>query len=257
MKKIRPAESLQHVVEFHQPVGRHPTPKRVARGLEYIELVRSGAGAVHDQGRWTDVRAGTLLWHVPGDLTIERSDFDNPYRCLVIVMKNPAAAHRRAPRVSVWPDLEAVRHFCDEAVRLFHDPGQDPEHLLRFLEATLLLRAHRAQANQPTPEGVRRALELIEGRYREKLLLSEIAHEAAVSVPHLHDQFRTFVGASPHQWLLRRRLRAAQEALLATSASIKEVAHSCGFSNASNFVHTFRKHCGQTPNTFRKRHFSS
>jgi AraC family transcriptional regulator len=83
------------------------------------------------------------------------------------------------------------------------------------------------------------------------LRLKELALMAGCSLPHLHDLFRRHLATSPHQWLIQRRLSAAQERLLGSRRSIKEIAHECGFHDPAAFLHAFKRRTGKTPAAFR------
>lgn len=69
---------------------------------------------------------------------------------------------------------------------------------------------------------------------------------------HFLRTFTRVIGATPHQWLLRVRLREAARRLATTRAPVTEVALASGFDDLSNFIRTFRCEFGSSPREFRK-----
>jgi AraC family transcriptional regulator len=81
--------------------------------------------------------------------------------------------------------------------------------------------------------------------------LSELAGLAGLSRFHFLRVFRATTGLTPHQYLLRTRLRAAAGALAGTPTPVTEVALDAGFDDLSNFVRTFRAEYGMSPTRYR------
>jgi len=97
---------------------------------------------------------------------------------------------------------------------------------------------------------VRAALRLDEGS-REPLGLEDLAAEAGLSPWHFLRVFRASLGVTPHQYLIRARLRHAAR-LLVTDLPITSVAYEIGFGDLSNFVRTFHRAAGVSPRGFRR-----
>jgi AraC-like DNA-binding protein len=64
--------------------------------------------------------------------------------------------------------------------------------------------------------------------------------------------FSRVVGATPHQYLVRCRLRRAARLLAEAERPIGEIAVAVGFGDLSNFVRTFRRAAGVSPQQFRR-----
>ena len=60
------------------------------------------------------------------------------------------------------------------------------------------------------------------------------------------------LGVTPHQYLVRARLRRAARLLAEEERSITGIAYDVGFGDLSNFVRTFRRAAGVSPRAFRK-----
>jgi AraC-like DNA-binding protein len=246
---------LLSVSHYHQRHGVHPTPIQLEAVRQCIELVTAGRGWVEIDGAWKEVTPGDLLWHIPGDFTIGRSDFQNPYRCLAICFLDGKTATRRAPRYSRWEDLDEVRLFTHQVVHLHADDVFDSEVLLRYILSRVHFQAElyrRIQRERGLPPELQQVLEMVNRRYAEPLRLEELARGAGWSVPHLHDRFKERLGLSPHQALIRRRMQVARELLASTNDPIKSVAARCGFPTASAFCVQFKKATRHSPKDYRE-----
>lgn len=92
---------------------------------------------------------------------------------------------------------------------------------------------------------------LLGERSHEPWNLEEVAAELELSPFHFVRVFRAALGVTPHQYLVRARLRHATR-LLATDVSITDIAYAVGFGDLSNFIRTFSRAAGVSPRAFRK-----
>jgi AraC-like DNA-binding protein len=95
-------------------------------------------------------------------------------------------------------------------------------------------------------------LALIHERLADDLSLGDVAAEVGLSPFHFLRVFRRVHGVTPHQALLQARLRHAVGLLRETSHPVTEVAYGVGFGDLSNFVRTFRRQVGWSPQKFRR-----
>lgn len=220
-----------------------------------MEVVTDGRGWVESDGGWKEVGPGDLLWHMAGDSTIGRSDFNRPYSCLAVRFWDGTPHRRQVPRFTKWEDLDELKLFTRQVVRLHADGAFDSEVLLRYILSRLHFQAElhlSLQRERRLPTELRQVLEILHRRYAEPLRLAELARGAGWSVPHLHDRFKEHLGLSPHQALIRRRLQRARELLASTNDPMKSVAAQCGFSTASSFCVQFKKSVRLSPKQYRE-----
>jgi AraC family transcriptional regulator len=97
-----------------------------------------------------------------------------------------------------------------------------------------------------------RVLACIDARLDHDLTLEELAREACLSPFHFARSFKAAMGASPHRYLLQRRLDRAKALLRAGALSTTEVALACGFSSPAHFASSFKRTTGVTPSHFRR-----
>ena len=84
-----------------------------------------------------------------------------------------------------------------------------------------------------------------------RLPLSGLAAAASLSPFHYLRSFEQVTGVTPHQFILRTRLREAATRIAAESTSIVTIAFSTGFGDLSNFNRAFRAEFGTSPRAFR------
>jgi AraC-like DNA-binding protein len=64
--------------------------------------------------------------------------------------------------------------------------------------------------------------------------------------------FAKVLGVTPHQYVVRSRLRRAARLLADGTRSVTAVAFDAGFADVSNFVRTFHRAAGVSPRRFRQ-----
>lgn len=101
---------------------------------------------------------------------------------------------------------------------------------------------------------IERTILLIATRFREPLVLADLAATAELSPFHLHRLFKAETGETPADHLTRVRLaHAAHVMVVLPDAPLVQIALESGFSSASTFARAFRQHFGETASTFRAR----
>jgi AraC family transcriptional regulator len=82
--------------------------------------------------------------------------------------------------------------------------------------------------------------------------LRDLAQEARLSPYHFLRTFQALTGATPHQYLLRTRLRRAATRVASERAKILDIALDSGFGDVSNFNRAFRAEFGASPRAYRR-----
>ena len=82
--------------------------------------------------------------------------------------------------------------------------------------------------------------------------LSQLAAEARLSPFHYLRTFTRVTGVTPHQFILRARLRLAAIHLATADTRVIEVAGAAGFQDLANFNHAFRAEFGVSPRKYRR-----
>jgi AraC-like DNA-binding protein len=131
--------------------------------------------------------------------------------------------------------FEIVTGVCNE----LRDPGSSAE--------------PQPSPNRPrdASDRINSAVTFLENNLAAPLSLGDIAASVDLSRFHFLRLFRREVGVTPHQYLIRSRIRRAIELLLTTPHTVTEVAYASGFGDLSNFERTFRRSVGWSPGQFR------
>jgi AraC family transcriptional regulator len=98
---------------------------------------------------------------------------------------------------------------------------------------------------------IAQVLRHLAARIAEQHTIAELARMACISPYHFVRTFKQVTGITPHQWLLRARLRAAAQRLVASRERITDIALDVGFEDLSNFVRSFRAEFGVSPRGYR------
>jgi AraC family transcriptional regulator len=106
-------------------------------------------------------------------------------------------------------------------------------------------------APSPDPARIARVLRQLESRAEQPHSLIELARTAGLSRYHFLRTFSSVTGVTPHQWLLRARLRDAARRLVTSRAPVTEIALDVGFEDLSNFIRSFRAEFGVSPSRYR------
>ncbi|WP_294432822.1 AraC family transcriptional regulator [uncultured Victivallis sp.] len=85
----------------------------------------------------------------------------------------------------------------------------------------------------------------------EPLDVAKLAEAVGCSRSHFSRRFRKEEGISPHEFIIRLKMRLAVRLLQTTTASVKEIAAQCGFDDVSYFCKVFRKVHSLTPGEYR------
>ena len=97
-----------------------------------------------------------------------------------------------------------------------------------------------------------RAALWLDAHAHEPLDLLQVAGQSGVSAFHFLRLFARVTGVTPHQYLVRARLRRAARLLAQGTLPIGAIAYEVGFGDLSNFVRTFRRAAGRAPRDFRR-----
>jgi len=103
-----------------------------------------------------------------------------------------------------------------------------------------------------TVERVQKAIDYIEDRLFEPILLQDVAAQAFFSAYHFYRLFQAMAGYTLKEYIRRRRLSEATEKLRTTEISILELAFMCQYESQEAFTRAFKKEFGRNPGDFRK-----
>jgi AraC-like DNA-binding protein len=108
---------------------------------------------------------------------------------------------------------------------------------------------------RPAPEQhhgrISRTLRHLADHIDEPHSIADLARMANLSPYHFLRTFKAVTGVTPHQWLLRARLRDAARRLAESREPVTGIALEAGFEDLSNFIRSFRAEFGVSPQRYR------
>jgi AraC-like DNA-binding protein len=227
-----------------------------------ISFVRKGSFGYHSRGRLHELVAGSFLIGSPGTEFVCTHDHVCGDECLSFFFE-PELVETVGDRAEAWQvgaapplaELMVLGELAQAAVDGGSDIGLDEVgHLL----AQRLVEVVSGNAKKPakvTARDRRRAVEAalwIDAHSRREIELEDIARQAGISPFHFLRSFSSVLGVTPHQYLLRSRLRRAARYLTEDDKPVTEIAYDVGFNDLSNFVRTFHRAAGVSPLKFRQ-----
>lgn len=98
----------------------------------------------------------------------------------------------------------------------------------------------------------RLAREMLDTHLDGEISQGALARELGLSAGHFARAFRRSTGASPHQWLIARRVEKAKALLRDSALPLAEIAGLCGFADQSHFTRVFTRAAGAPPGQWRR-----
>jgi len=227
-----------------------------------ISYVRKGSFGCESRGRSFDLVAGSILVGHPGDEYVCTHDHVCGDECLSFFL-GPELVEALGDHTDIWqigaapplPELMVLGELAQSAADGRSDVGLDEVGQLfasRFVEVV------SGRSREPAPatsRDRRRAVETalwIDAHSHQQIDLEGAAGQAGISPFHFLRLFSSVLGVTPHQYLVRSRLRRAARRLTDDDSSITEIAYDVGFGDLSNFVRTFHRAAGVSPRRFRE-----
>ena len=250
------------VIDFRCDAGPADRPA-VERHVSYsLSYVRKGSFGYRVRGEAFELVAGSVLIGHRGDEYVCTHDHVCGDECLSIQL-SPALAEAVGRRAGLWrtgclpplAELVVLGELAQAAADGRSDIGLEEAALLFALRLVEIVSGEKRAAPPVRTRERRRAVEAalrIDERCEEPIDLSHAAREAGLSPFHFLRQFAQVLGVTPHQYLVRSRLRRAARLLADDHRPITDVAFDVGFGDLSNFVRTFHRAAGVSPRGFRK-----
>jgi AraC-like DNA-binding protein len=227
-----------------------------------ISYVRKGSFGCHCRGRFHELVAGSILVGHPGDEYICTHDHVIGDECLSFFL-DPELVETINDRPEIWrigsvpplPELMVLGELAQTAAAGNSDLGLDEVgHLFasRFVE---VVSGRSPKPMTATMRDRRRAVETalwIDANSHRPIDLEDAAAQAGISPFHFLRLFSDVLGVTPHQYLLRSRLRHAARRLADDDSPVTDIAYDVGFNDLSNFVRTFHRAAGASPQKFRQ-----
>lgn len=242
------------------PADRPFTELHVRHSLSYV---RRGSFGCRVEGRDYELVAGALFVGRPGrEYTATHEHHGRGDECLSVKLSAELAdslggsrSAWNAARVPPLPELMVLGELAQAAVEGRTSVGVDEAAVLLARRFAGLAGGKGQSLSRTNARERRRAVEAalwLEEHVAEPVGLEDAARFVGLSPFHFLRVFSRVAGVTPHQYLVRLRLRRAAWLLAEESRPVTDVALDCGFADLSNFVRTFGRAAGVSPKRFRR-----
>jgi AraC-like DNA-binding protein len=250
------------VLDFRCQAGPQ-TPVAIERhDLTSVSYVRRGSFGYRARGEDFELVAGSVLVGPCGDEFVCTHDHHHGGdECLSFKLAaelvdefGPSPRHWRTGGLPPLPELMVLGELAQAAVAGDSDLGVDEAGLLLVGRYLALAGQRRRPALAASARDRRRAVEnalWLDDHAHEDIDLQATAAQAGLTAWHFLRLFARVVGVTPHQYLLRARLRRAAQLLAGDARPVTDVALDAGFADLSNFVRSFHRAAGLPPRHFR------
>jgi len=255
------------VVDYRCEFGPGDRPFVESHRRYSLSYVRKGSFGCEARGETHELVAGSLLVGYPGD---EYTCIHDYHACgdeCLSFQLSPELVDSLGGTEQPWrsgavpplAELIVLGEQAQAAAEERSETGLD-EMAMVFASRFLDLLAGKARKGRKISAADRRraveaALWIDEHSY-ENIGLAEAATQVGLSQFHFLRLFSKSIGVTPHQYLIRSRLRRAAKLLAERERPVTDVALASGFADLSNFVRTFHRAAGVSPSRFAAARFS-
>ncbi len=250
-------------VAYRCDAGPAETPYAEMHEVLSISYVRKGSFGYATRGQTFEMVAGSVLvGHAGDDYVCTHDHHVCGDECLSFRLDADLAEAvsgrpelRRLAALPPLPEMMVLGELAQAAAEGRSDVGLDEAGLLftgRFAEVASGRKAARVTASaRDRKRAVHAAMWMDEYAHRP-IGLEGAAQEAGLSLFHFLRTFTKVLGVTPHQYLVRTRLRRAASLLADRDRPVTDIGYDVGFGDLSNFVRTFRRAAGVSPGRFRE-----
>jgi AraC-like DNA-binding protein len=255
------------LVDYRCSAGPTDAPFVEVHGGYSISYVRKGSFGCHTRGAFYELVAGSILVGHPGDEFMCTHDHVCGDECLSIQLApaliDAISQDQENSRRKVWrtgcvpplPELMVLGELAQATADGEIDTGLDEVGMLlaaRFVEVVSQRSSKPVKARLHDRRRAVEAALWMDAHSHRSIDLESAAKEVGLSAFHFLRLFASVLGVTPHQYLVRSRLRHAARLLADETRPITDVAFDVGFGDLSNFVRTFHRAAGVSPRGFRQ-----
>jgi AraC family transcriptional regulator len=145
-------------------------------------------------------------------------------------------------------DSEASRVHVEHAMALLRGmPSLGP----RSTQPTPGAETPATQGGLPAWK-MRKVIAHVESNLSRRIQVQELAELVDLSASHFCRAFKCVFGATPRDYVLRRRIEVAQALMLTTDEPLRSIAMSCGMCDQQHFTRSFSRIVGTPPSRWRQ-----
>ncbi|WP_339823731.1 AraC family transcriptional regulator [uncultured Parasphingorhabdus sp.] len=100
---------------------------------------------------------------------------------------------------------------------------------------------------------LRRVMKHVEDHLDANIVIEALADLAQLSPGHFSRAFKVSIGETPHNFIMRQRVRRAQKLMLMSDETLSQISCACGLTDQSHLSRLFRRYVGQSPFVWRRK----
>ena len=241
-----------------------------------IEFYRKGEASLRIEGNLYDIGEGDIVILNPDEMHVSERKDDCYMEKIVLHISEGLLTQFGADRSVFYEKIArkakgrgnlisadtatklGITDKINECLVLAAEGGAEAEVLLScktvelLYEFSLLIENVGEQSEAAVSnKTVGKIIDYINRHYTEELTLDALANRFHFSKYYISHLFKDFVGISPYDYLIARRLYVCNN-LIRGGSSVKEASFAVGFSNYSNFYRLYKKHFKITPQQFKE-----
>jgi AraC-like DNA-binding protein/ActR/RegA family two-component response regulator len=121
-----------------------------------------------------------------------------------------------------------------------------------FIHRKIDPKRYKVEINSDIPYLLKTIIAFINENIENKLDINEIAAKTPWGYHHFLRVFKEYVGLTPYQYILKKKIERAQSLLIETNIPVAQIAYKLGFESHGTFTNTFSKIVGVSPSKVRK-----
>lgn len=209
----------------------------------------------------------------------------NPTQCLALTISDDVIRqtidklNELHPKTSSWGDwgidhslfhLNNNRELADTINRIIKitqsEQGKVKDLMVELTLQEMLVRLMQTQARElfessfklmASNNALAAVIQYIKQNLNNRIEFDTLSDKACMSRASFFKKFKETMGETPAQFIIKERIKMAQNKLKHTNMNITEVCYDCGFENLSHFIKAFKTEVGMTPKAYQLAQMSS
>lgn len=232
-----------------------------------IMLICDGAGFYTIDGSKYSVSSGDIIIYNSGVIHDEVSDPTTKIKsyCLGIdrfqivgLAPNCLISNQDCPILKASAYFTLIDNVFSTIYNELYYEKSGSEVICHYLTQTLIILllqmskqgvSEKEESDQKLGERIKA---YIDQNYSNEITLASISEAINISSYYMSHIFKKITGYSPIQYIMRRRIGAAQTFLITTNHSITMIANLVGYDNSSYFNKIFTQNVGVSPKRYRQ-----
>ena len=197
---------------------------------------------------------GNVAIYQPGSEHVDACQTEGTQMCIGVT-----GTRSHLLQEGMWQADQITRTVLRHLHRQINQPDDWQKERLNWMSGWLVLELARQIHTQDTseespPYHVTAARQIFDTRFAEPLTIADVSEELSINQDYLRQLFNKWVGISPLNYLINKRLNAACDLLRLNQESTYQIAAQVGIENPYYFSRLFKKRLGVSPTQYRNRY---